>query len=95
MSYVSTEGKQAWKGDVSLLAAVPGPAASDGERIWVIQPSFDEKNPGWLVEVDPETHSVMGEPMEVDLGFQGGVAVGDGYVWVTGNNVLYRVTPTG
>lgn len=95
MSYASTEGEQASKGEVSLLAAVPGPATSDGERIWVIQHSFDEKRPGWLVEVDPEAHRVVGEPVEMDLGFQGGVAVEDGYVWVTGNNVLYRVTPTG
>ncbi len=95
LSYVSTEGDQASKGDVSLLAAVPGAAASDGERIWVIQYGFDEKEPGWLVEVDPEIHSVVGQPMEIDLGFQGDVAMGDGYVWVTGDNVLYRVTPTG
>jgi hypothetical protein len=94
MSYVSTEGEQASKGDVSLLPGVPGAASSDGERIWVIQHSFDEKRPGWLVEVDSEAHSVVGEPVEMDLGFQGGVAVADGYVWVTGNNVLYRVTPT-
>lgn len=91
MTYVSTEGDQAFKGAVSLLDAPPGPAATDGSQIWVLQQGFDDR-PGWLVEVDPGTHSVVGEPLEVDLGFRGGIAVGDGYMWVTGNKVLYRVT---
>lgn len=94
MTYVSTEGDQTYKGTVSLLDAPPGSAATDGTRIWVLQQGFEDR-PGWLVEVDPATHSVVGEPIEVDLGFQGDVAMGDGYVWVTGNSVLYRVAPTG
>lgn len=93
MTYLSTEGDQAFKGAVSLLDAPPGPAATDGSQIWVLQQGFDDR-PGWLVEVDPGTHSLVGEPLEVDLGFRGGIAVGDGYVWVTGNKVLYRVSPT-
>jgi hypothetical protein len=44
--------------------------------------------------VDGATHERVGEPLKVDLGFQGDVAVGDGYAWVTGNKVLYRITPT-
>jgi streptogramin lyase len=90
LTYVSTEGDQAYKGTVSLLDAPPGSAATDGSQIWVLQQGFEDR-PGWLVEVDPGTHGVVGKPLEVDLGFQGGVAVGDGYVWVTGNMVLYRV----
>lgn len=92
INYTSTSGPGSEHGRVLLLDAVPGLAATDGEHIWVVQQSFNEKEPGWLVEVDSATHSVIGEPLEVDLGFQGGLAVGDGFVWVTGNKVLYRIT---
>ena len=93
LSYAPTDGRQEDRGQVELQEAVPGLAASDGAHIWVVQEGFEDKEPGWLVEVDPETRRIVGEPMELAIDFQGSVAVGSGYVWVTGNHVLYRVTP--
>ena len=92
VSYVSIDGADP-KGEVLLHEAVPGLAVFDGHRIWVVQEGFDEKEPGLLVQVDPAAHSLIGEPLEVDLEFRGGLAAGDGYVWVTGDRILYRITP--
>lgn len=75
--------------------APPGVAATDGEHIWVVQNPFNEKKPGWLVEVDGTTRERVGEPLEINTEFQGAVAAGDGFVWVIGSRVLYRVGPAG
>ena len=91
LTYAPTDGSTEGRGQVHLQQAVPGLAASDGTHIWVVQEGFDENEPGWLVEVDAETRQVVGEPIELAIEFQGTVAVGDGYVWVTGKNVLYRI----
>lgn len=93
MSYFSTDRGPAEKGEVSLPDAVPGPAASDGERVWVVQHGFEENERGWLVEVDAEMHAFVGDPIAIDVAFEGGIAVGDGYVWVSGDGILYRVVP--
>ena len=92
VKYVSTNGSVASQGAVQLQEAPPGKAATDGDHVWVVQDSFSAKNPGWLVEVDGETQRVVGEPMELTIVFMGSVAVDDDYVWVTGKNVLYRIT---
>jgi hypothetical protein len=81
------------RGSIELEAAIPGPAATDGELIWVVQDGFRERDPGWLIEVDADSRVRVGEPLEVDIKFQGTVASGDGYVWVTGDRVLYRIPP--
>jgi hypothetical protein len=78
------------RGEVEL-GGLPGHLASDGRRLWALQDSFEEKEPGALVEIDPSV-KLVGDPIEVDLGFEGGIAVGDGYVWVTGSKILYRIS---
>lgn len=93
ISYTEMSGPDGDLDRVLLLDdAAPGMAATDGESIWVLQWGFGDDATGWLVQVDATTHEMAGEPLEVDLEFRGGVAAGDGYVWVTGNKVLYRVT---
>ena len=92
VSYVSNDGGDP-QGEVELHEAVPGLAVFDGDSVWVVQQGFGQNEPGLLVQVDPTTHSLIGEPLEVDIAFRGGLAAGDGYVWVTGDRVLYRITP--
>jgi streptogramin lyase len=94
LTYSSTSSPEDDRGRVLLEEAVPGAAATDGEIVWVVQDSFRENQPGFLVTIDARARERVGEPLEVDLGFQGDVAVGDGYVWVAGHKILYRVTPT-
>jgi streptogramin lyase len=95
LSYASISGE----GDQGLVRLVenfpPGLAAADGEHVWVLQSSPDEEASGRLVDVDANTMEIVGEPLEVDTRFEGGVAVGDGFVWVTGDSVLYRVEIAG
>ena len=92
ISYTEMSGPDGDLDRVLLLEdAAPGLAASDGKSIWVVQNGFGDDPPGWLVQVDALTHELVGEPLEIDVEFQGGVAAEEGYVWVTGNKVLYRI----
>ncbi|MGH2756530.1 MAG: Kelch repeat-containing protein, partial [Actinomycetota bacterium] len=93
LSYTPMDGSEQERGRIQLEAAIPGPVASEGDRVWVVQEGFEDNDPGWLIEVDAETRQRVGEPIELDVAFQGTVSFGDGYVWVTGNHLLYRVTP--
>jgi hypothetical protein len=95
ITYAPTSGSEEGRGRVVLETAVPGLAATDGTSVWVVQDPFNEKDTGWLIQIDASSHERVGEPLEIETGFQGGVAVGDGYVWVTGNRVLYRVDTNG
>ena len=73
--------------------APPGLAAADEDRVWVVLNGFDEKDNGWLVQIDASSREQMGEPLEIGMAFQAGVAAADGFAWVTGDRVLFRVTP--
>jgi hypothetical protein len=94
VSYSSTDGSADQRGTVKLPNNGYPDAQAFGEgRLWVVNQAFEDGDPSWLVAVDPETREMVGDPIELDIFFQGTVAVGDGYVWVTGNEVLYQVTP--
>ena len=93
LSYAPTDGTTEDRGQVVLKKAVPGPTASDGSHVWILQNSFEEKEPGWLLEVDAETAEIVSEPIEVDTGAWGTLAYDAGYVWVTGDGILYRIDP--
>ena len=94
VSYASTSGGGP-DGQVELPPGNPVRIAPEGDRLWVLQDTFDEdqSEPGWVIEVDPNAHETVGDPLSLDLGFRGDLAVGEGYVWVTGNQVLYRIEP--
>lgn len=92
LSYAPVDGGLEARGQVLLAEAVPGLAATDGSTIWVVQEAFDQKDPDLLVEVDARARAMVGEPLELDIEFQGTVASDAGYVWVTGNQLLYRIS---
>ena len=71
--------------------AVPEKAVTDGDRLWVLSSAFERKSPGWIIEVDPETQERVGPGMEVVMGFDGDIAVSNGYLWITGDKVLHRI----
>jgi hypothetical protein len=93
VTYVSTNGDPGTRGQVELQEAIPGNMATDGESVWVVQDGFGARDPGWLIEVDTQSPRVARDPLEISTEFAGSVAVGEGYVWVGGKGVLYRVTP--
>lgn len=93
ISYTATAGPDGGVDAVELAEALPGMAATDGEYIWVVQDSFSRKQPGWLVQIEAASRVIVGEPLQIDTGFRGTVAAGDGYVWVTGDRMLYRIEP--
>ena len=78
-------------GQVSLAEATPIGAGSDDSTIWVVQQGFGRSEPSLLVAVDPDTREVVGDAVKLDIEFDTNVVTGDGYVWVTGRNVLYRI----
>ena len=94
VSYASTSGDAADRGRVVFEQdAPPGLAAADQDRVWVVLNGFGEKDDSWLVQIDASSREQVGEPLEIGMAFQAGVAAADGFAWVTGDRVLYRVTP--
>lgn len=94
LSYAPTDGSESGRGRIELEQAIPGMAIAQGDaRVWVVQVGFQEDDPGWLIDVDARNRERVGDALEVDLVLEGTVAYGDGYIWVTGNKVLYRITP--
>lgn len=92
VSYVATSEDRT-EGELELAPANPIAAVSDGIHLWVLQDRFEDDQPDLLQVIDPLEHRLIGEGLSVELGFGGRLAAGEGYVWVTGNNVLYRIEP--
>ena len=92
VSYWST-ADPAEGGEVELPAANPVGVASVGGDVWVLQDGFEDGEPDFLQAIDGLAHRPIGDGLSLELGFGGALAAGEGYVWVTGNNVLYRIEP--
>jgi hypothetical protein len=94
VSYSSTDGSADRRGTVTLPNnGYPDAQALGDGILWVVNQAFEQGDPSSLLTVDPETQELVGDPIELDIFFKGTVAAGDGYVFVTGNEILYRITP--
>jgi DNA-binding beta-propeller fold protein YncE len=94
VSYSSTDGSADRRGTVTLPNnGYPDAQALGDGLLWVVNQAFEQGDPSSLLTVDPETQELVGDPIELDIFFKGTIAAGDGYVFVTGNEVLYRITP--
>lgn len=92
VAYVSAS-ESGDRGRVELPSANPVAVTGDRSGVWVLQDDFEEGEPDFLQGIDPLAHRLAGDGLSLELGFGGDVAAGEGYVWVTGNNVLYRIEP--
>ena len=77
-------------GTTPLGHGVPERIAAGEGMVWVWQ--ADDENSGWLSRIDPSTGELM-QDIEAAASFDAGVGIGEGSAWLTGDGVVFRVTP--